>query len=121
MSKQDYTLILTLVQENFSEKVPETEVLSEIENTELKKIDSKAPKIDSKVVPVKSFQTETHKIDLDNETQALKLQFKVVSIKGHFYIEESPMVERKTIREAKNAFSIMELSKLKLAFSRGGA
>jgi hypothetical protein len=114
LSKQDYTLILTLVQENFSEKVPETEVLSEIENTELKKLDSK-------VVPVKSFQTETHKIDLDNETQALKLQFKVVSIKGHFYIEESLMVERKTIREAKNAFSIMELSKLKLAFSRGGA
>ena len=90
LSKQDYTFLLTLSHENFSETVEEksneNEVIKEAEDLAQKSktiFNNSTPPI---VIHAPNLETNVL------EVSQFKLKFKIQSIKGHFYTEDSPMV-----------------------------
>jgi hypothetical protein len=90
LSKQDYTFLLTLSHENFSENVEEksneNEVIKEAED-----LTQKSKTIFNNSTPpivIRALNLETNVL----EVSQFKLKFKIQSIKGHFYTEDSPMV-----------------------------
>jgi hypothetical protein len=91
LSKQDYTFLLTLSRENFSETVEE----KSNENEVIKKAKDLTQKAETSIFNNLTPPTVTHAINLETnvlEVSQFKLKFKIQSIKGHFYTEDSPMV-----------------------------